>query len=69
MHNLVPHFIQDNFKAGKFQGQFPAVGLFLDISGFSTMTVALMAHSSPNPLPGRMAGHGPFRGKGKSGLG
>ncbi len=44
MHNLVPHFIQDNFKSGKFQGQFPAVGLFLDISGFSTMTVALMAH-------------------------
>ena len=44
MHNLVPHFIQENFKAGKFQGRFPAVGFFLDISGFSSMTESLMEH-------------------------
>jgi predicted ATPase/class 3 adenylate cyclase len=44
MHRLVPYFIQDHYAAGKYNGAFPAVGLFLDISGFSSMTDALMGH-------------------------
>ncbi len=44
MKNLVPHFILDNFKKGKFSGSFPAVSLFIDLSGFTEMTEALMQH-------------------------
>ena len=44
MRNLVPHFILKNYAAGKLNGTFSAVGLFLDISGFSAMTEALMTH-------------------------
>ncbi len=44
MHNLVPHFILEQLSAGNFSGEFPAVGLFADISGFSAMTEALMHH-------------------------
>jgi predicted ATPase/class 3 adenylate cyclase len=43
MHTLVPGFILDRYRAGKYSGAFQAAGLFLDISGFSTMTDALMA--------------------------
>ena len=42
MHQLIPPFILDRYAAGEFHGNFPAVGLFVDISGFSTMTDALM---------------------------
>ncbi len=44
MHNLVPHFILDQYSTGSFNGEFPAVGLFADITGFSAMTDALMHH-------------------------
>lgn len=44
MHNLVPEFIQDNYARDKFSGAFPAAGLFLDITGFTTITDALMEH-------------------------
>ena len=44
MHQLIPPFILDRYAAGEFHGSFPAVGLFGDISGFSTMTDALMMH-------------------------
>jgi class 3 adenylate cyclase/tetratricopeptide (TPR) repeat protein len=44
MHRVVPQIIIDNFRAGRFKGEFPAVGLFLDLSGFSTMTDVLMQH-------------------------
>ena len=44
MHNLVPHFILDQYSTGNFNGEFPAVGLFADITGFSSMTEALMYH-------------------------
>ncbi len=44
MHQLVPHFILENYASGKQTGVFPAVGLFVDVSGFSTITDALMAH-------------------------
>ena len=44
MHRVVPELIVENYRAGKLSGEFPAVGMFLDLSGFSTMTDALMQH-------------------------
>ena len=44
MHNLVPSLILERYAAGEFHGNFPAVGMFVDISGFSAMTDALMVH-------------------------
>jgi predicted ATPase/class 3 adenylate cyclase len=44
MHRVVPELIVENYRAGKFSGEFPAIGMFLDLSGFSTMTDALMQH-------------------------
>jgi len=44
MHRVVPELIIENYRAGRFHGEFAAVGMFLDLSGFSTMTDALMQH-------------------------
>jgi class 3 adenylate cyclase/tetratricopeptide (TPR) repeat protein len=44
IHRLVPSFILENHAAGRNRGSFPAVGLFVDISGFSTLTDVLMTH-------------------------
>lgn len=44
MHRVVPELIIENYKAGRFSGGFPAVGMFLDLSGFSSMCDALMTH-------------------------
>jgi hypothetical protein len=44
MHRVVPELIVENYRAGRFSGEFPAVGMFLDLSGFSTMTDVLMQH-------------------------
>ena len=44
MHRVVPELIVENYRAGRYSGQFPALGMFLDLSGFSTMTDALMQH-------------------------
>jgi len=44
MHRVVPELIIENFRAGRYSGEFPAVGMFLDLSGFSTMTDVLMQH-------------------------
>jgi predicted ATPase/class 3 adenylate cyclase len=44
MYHLIPYFIQHNFARGQLQGEFEAAGLFVDISGFSAMTEALMTH-------------------------
>jgi len=44
MHRVVPELIVENYRAGRFGGEFPAIGMFLDLSGFSTMTDALMQH-------------------------
>jgi class 3 adenylate cyclase len=43
-HNLVPHFILKQYAAAERNGRFPATALFVDISGFSTITDALMQH-------------------------
>lgn len=44
MRNLVPRFILERFQAGTTRGSFPAVGMFVDISGFSQITDDLMVH-------------------------
>ena len=44
MHPLVNNFLLEQYAAGQTHGSFPAVGLFVDISGFSRMTDALMTH-------------------------
>ncbi len=44
MHRLVPDFILKNYASGSMSGSFSAAGLFVDISGFSTMTDLLMTH-------------------------
>src|SRR5215216_4957360 len=44
MHRVVPELIVENYRAGRFSGEFPAIGMFLDLSGFSTMTDVLMQH-------------------------
>ena len=44
MHRVVPELIVENFRAGRRSGEFKAVGMFLDLSGFSTMTDTLMQH-------------------------
>jgi len=44
MHRIVPELIVENYRKGQFQGEFPALGMFLDLSGFSKMTDTLMQH-------------------------
>ena len=44
MHRVVPELIIENYRLGRDTGEFPAVGVFLDLSGFSTMTDTLMQH-------------------------
>ena len=44
MHRVVPELILENYRLGRDTGEFPAVGIFLDLSGFSTMTDTLMQH-------------------------
>jgi len=44
MKNLVPLFIQNQYRKGCFAGQMQAVTMFVDISGFTRMTDALMQH-------------------------
>lgn len=46
MHHLVPDFILQNFSRQKFGGQFPAVCLFVDTSGFTPLTQALMSQGT-----------------------
>ncbi len=44
MHRLVPEFILQQRSAGASRGAFEAACLFVDITGFSAMTDALMEH-------------------------
>lgn len=44
MHRLMPDFILDNYAAGTRSGAFPAAALFVDVTGFSSMTDTLMQH-------------------------
>lgn len=42
MHNLLPLFIQENYRAGLRRGEFSCTAMFVDFSGFSAMTDTLM---------------------------
>ncbi|MCB9296343.1 MAG: tetratricopeptide repeat protein [Lewinellaceae bacterium] len=42
MKNLIPHFIQEQYLNGNTQGQLEAYTLFVDLSGFTPLTEALM---------------------------
>ena len=42
MKNLFPHFIQEKYLAGEENGSFEAYTMFVDLSGFTRMTEALM---------------------------
>ena len=44
MRNLVPQLILEQFATGELSGRFQATALFVDISGFSAITDALMQH-------------------------
>ena len=47
MHQLVPHFILDNYHSGRFSGSLKASGLFVDLSGFSKMADILSGYEQP----------------------
>ncbi len=44
IHPMAPRFILEQHRRGVFRGEMSAAALFVDISGFSAMTDALMAH-------------------------
>jgi len=44
MRHLVPHFILERFAAGERHGRFPGAALFVDLSGFTPFTDALLQH-------------------------
>ncbi len=44
MSNLIPYFISENYKLGKFKGKFKAYSMFVDISGFTELTETLMRY-------------------------
>ena len=46
MRNLIPHFIQQQYKAGNKYGNFNAFTMFIDLSGFTSLTETLMKHGN-----------------------
>jgi predicted ATPase/class 3 adenylate cyclase len=42
VHRIIPELIIENYRARRYGGSFKAASMFLDISGFSVMTDALM---------------------------
>lgn len=46
MQNLIPQFILEKHAKGEFSGQLEVISLFVDISGFSTVTSTLAQHGS-----------------------
>lgn len=44
LYHLIPQFIYSQYEVGKTEGQFKAVTLFMDISGFTRMTQSFMQH-------------------------
>jgi predicted ATPase/class 3 adenylate cyclase len=44
MHQLVPEFILENLRRDQQQGSFTGAALFIDISGFTSVTETLMEH-------------------------
>ncbi|MDX1942467.1 MAG: tetratricopeptide repeat protein [Saprospiraceae bacterium] len=46
MKNLIPHFIQEQHGQGKLRGQLQAYTMFIDLSGFTPLTEALMGRGN-----------------------
>lgn len=44
--NLIPHFIDEQYRAGNFRGELHAYTMFIDLSGFTALTETLMKHGS-----------------------
>lgn len=44
MRNLIPQFILTAFSQGQRYGRFPAATLFVDMTGFTSLTAALLQH-------------------------
>ena len=44
MKNLLPHFIIEQFQNQNWEGGFETIIMFVDVSGFTPMTEALMKH-------------------------
>ena len=44
MHNLVPRWVAEHFHHDILRGRFQAAALFVDISGFTPLTEALLQH-------------------------
>lgn len=42
IHNLIPHFIHDQYQQRNYGGYFDALTMFVDMSGFTPMTQTLM---------------------------
>ena len=42
MRNLIPHFIQDQFRLNKAHGSFRAFTMFVDLRGFTPLTQSFM---------------------------
>ena len=42
MKNFLPQFIQKQYQTGTWRGRFEAYTMFIDLSGFTAMTEALM---------------------------
>jgi predicted ATPase/class 3 adenylate cyclase len=42
VRNLIPHFIQDQFRLNKVNGNFRAFTMFIDLKGFTPMTQSFM---------------------------
>ena len=42
MNNTIPHFIADKYSEGVMAGEMKAVAMFMDISGFTSMTQTLV---------------------------
>ena len=46
MHHLTPNFILNQYARSNYQSSFPAATLFVDIAGFTPLTLALMEHGT-----------------------
>lgn len=44
MPNLIPHYIYSAFQAGTLRGSWPGAALFVDVTGFTAISEALMTH-------------------------
>lgn len=38
MRNLIPHCIQEHYQQDAYAGEFEALTMFVDVSGFTPMT-------------------------------